>query len=308
MDLLRQACPSLLQEQLDSWELKLFRHFPVEMLVACQTRSVNLMRELCRRYEELPGPTTAREFVEQGIALADPLQSKTRGSKAVLYHATQGSVPLVLKKLSEDEHVGYVAIDKIDSAQRKQHHLAPFTLFLQGKSPVTTPAPSPPADLAAASSGPAATQPTAGAAPLSSALPQGNSLNHIPVRARREGASAAAAAASGGSEPPAASRLRDWAAMPHYPTTLDSFARPLEGAVATKLMAQMVRALDFLHGSDDAPGLAHMDVKVRDDTARTSATRARGHLRFGARGSDCCCVVGTVLCVPARQHFRRPAR
>ncbi len=254
LELLRQARPDLLKDQRPSWELALHRHFPFEMNSACMLQNVNLMRDLCSRYEALPKSTTVRVFLQQNIALGDPLHVKPSAgsgdSKVVLYYGTQlrmeegveVCVPVVLKKFSPDERLGYVAINKLDRTQRELHHLAPFTFF-QAKSPVSTPAPSSPADPAAASSAAAA----AASASLSDAPPQGATIQRTPVKKR--------GAAAGAPSTPVSFVLRDWAVMPHYPTTLASYARPFVGkrlAVATKLMAQMVAALDFLHDSQRA--------------------------------------------------------
>jgi serine/threonine protein kinase len=50
---------------------------------------------------------------------------------------------------------------------------------------------------------------------------------------------------------------RDWASMPHYPVTLDNFSRPLDKTDSSKLISQMLTALNFLHNNK----LVHMDLK-----------------------------------------------
>ena len=77
--------------------------------------------------------------------------------------------------------------------------------------------------------------------------------------------SASAASSSSSAAHPAAfaastprpSVSRDWVSMPHYPTTLDGFARPLSADAASTLLSLMMDALSFLHQHH----LAHMDVK-----------------------------------------------
>lgn len=243
LELLQLARPDLPAAQLPDWLLQLNRHFSSEMALVFSTQDLAQLKDICTRFERLPRSTTVRIFLHKGIVLGDPLHS---AATAVLYHGRQGSMPLILKKLDAGELVGYTAINRLDKGLRTTNHLVPFDLF-KAVSPLSTPSASPPA-IAPASSHACLT----GGVPLA-----GNSLLRTPMKPSKSVGSSSSSSSPSSPVASAGPEERDWCSMPHFPITLDGFARPLAPIDSSKLILHMCAALRLLHNNS----LAHMDVK-----------------------------------------------
>ena len=88
------------------------------------------------------------------------------------------------------------------------------------------------------------------AEPAGTAIPTGNALYRTPIKQQRVDLSRAKPAV----ENP---ELRDWITMPLYARTLAQMGRPMGDKGVERLVGEITRALESLHGA----GLAHMDVK-----------------------------------------------
>jgi hypothetical protein len=160
-----------------------------------------------------------------------------------------GTMPVVLKKLmKESEFNGY---QRISECKIESSHLVPFVLF-KADSPHSTPAPPSPEDELLSQSSPSPASNGNSDAPS-----QGNTLfrTHLKPKIR-----------------PVTTIKRDWCWMPHYPQTLDGMARPYSSADASKIISQMLLALEPLHENK----LAHMDIKPSNIFIEKDGTMALG--------------------------------
>jgi hypothetical protein len=233
--LISECLPNVLPTQRSDWSVRLNRFDAPAVLSAVQSKSVPMMSDIIDRYKEQPQTSTKRLFAEQSISLGAPLRGS---SDTTLYHGAKGSVPLILKKLADDELQGYKAIAAVQAKDQTigsgvLNNLVQFILFC-ADSP--TPSPTPALPASPASLVPAVSPPF-----------HGSSLPRTPTASSKATVTLT----------PGSPTMRHWASMAHYPRTLDGLGKPLGAKSANQLVSQMTVALNCLHEVN----LAHMDVK-----------------------------------------------